>query len=205
MTMTLRVVVPPHPLIAHWLTMLRNATTPAPLYATGLEELGRWLSYEAIRDWLPHRDEEVKTPETNTKGTVIEYSVPLLAIPIKQGGFELWQGARKVLPNPFLCIDGVPDSIEANAGVVIFISQIASAKKLLETLKLLKAQNVESRRIRVITAIASSPGLKNLGESIPDLTIYTACIDPELSQNETVIPGIGNPSLRLNTRIASST
>ena len=47
MAKTLRVVVPPHPLIAHWLTVLRHAGTPAALFATGMEELGRWLSYEA--------------------------------------------------------------------------------------------------------------------------------------------------------------
>lgn len=52
----------PHPLIAHWLTVLRHAGTPPALYATGMEELGRWLSYEAVRDWLPHRRESVSTP-----------------------------------------------------------------------------------------------------------------------------------------------
>ena len=61
MAMTLRVVVPPHPLIAHWLTMLRIEETPPPLYATGLSELGKWLTYEALRDWLPHRREAIKT------------------------------------------------------------------------------------------------------------------------------------------------
>ena len=53
MAMSLRVVVPPHPLIGHWLTMLRHRETPAALYATALQELGRWLTYEALRDWLP--------------------------------------------------------------------------------------------------------------------------------------------------------
>ena len=47
MAMSLRVVVPPHPLIGHWLTMLRHRETPAALYATALQELGRWLTYEA--------------------------------------------------------------------------------------------------------------------------------------------------------------
>jgi len=53
MSMSLRVIVPPHPLISHWLTILRNPTTPEILYATGLEQLGTWLTYEALRDWIP--------------------------------------------------------------------------------------------------------------------------------------------------------
>ncbi len=35
-------------------------------------------------------------------------------------------------------------------------------------------------RLRVITALAASPGLKNLGERYEDLTLYTRCIDAEL-------------------------
>ena len=79
MAKTLRVVVPPHPLIAHWLTVLRHEGTPPALYRTAMEELGRWLSYEAMRDWLPHRRDVVKTPLASTDGTVIESGVPLLA------------------------------------------------------------------------------------------------------------------------------
>ncbi|MGA0279595.1 MAG: uracil phosphoribosyltransferase, partial [Vulcanococcus sp.] len=51
MSKTLRVVVPPHPLIGHWLTVLRDRETPQPLFATAMAELGRWLTYEAMRDW----------------------------------------------------------------------------------------------------------------------------------------------------------
>ena len=81
MAKTLRVVVPPHPLIAHWLTVLRHEGTPPALFRTAMEELGRWLSYEAMRDWLPHRRDVVKTPLGSAEGTVIETGVPLLARP----------------------------------------------------------------------------------------------------------------------------
>ena len=87
MAKTLRVVVPPHPLIAHWLTVLRHAGTPAALFATGMEELGRWLSYEAVRDWLPHRRETVTTPLQETEGSVIEsaaVSYTHLTLPTKR-------------------------------------------------------------------------------------------------------------------------
>ncbi len=200
MAMTLRVVVPPHPLIAHWLTMLRNRTTPAALYATGLEELGRWLTYEALRDWLPYRFEEVQTHQTTTQGQVIENSVPLLAIPISRGGFELWQGARRVLPNAELCFKGVPDMVAENAGIVVYIDQIKSGQELLSSLQLLYEQNISPKRIRIITALASSPGLKNIGEQLPDLNIYAACIDPELTEFGEISPGIGNPSLRMKNK-----
>ncbi|MFY8148409.1 MAG: uracil phosphoribosyltransferase, partial [Prochlorococcaceae cyanobacterium] len=69
MSMSLRVVVPPHPLIGHWLTVLRDAQTPPALYATAMAELGRWLTDEAQRDWLPHRPVPGQTPHAATEGT----------------------------------------------------------------------------------------------------------------------------------------
>ena len=204
MAKTLRVVVPPHPLIAHWLTVLRHAGTPSALFATGMEELGRWLSYEAVRDWLPHRREMVTTPLQQTEGSVIESAVPLLAIPLLPGGLSLWQGARQVLPNAQLCLEGVPSSIESQAGVVIFVDQIGDATRLLSVLDQLSKAGVDDlRRLRVITAVAASPGLKQIGEQVPDLTIHTACIDEGLDDAGRILPGIGEPVARMLIRTGS--
>ena len=198
--MSLRVVVPPHPLIGHWLTMLRHRDTPPALYATALQELGRWLTYEALRDWLPHRKELVPTPLSETQGTVVESGVPLLAIPTLPVGLELWQGARSVLPEACLCLSGVPASIEANAGVILFADQIGDGESILIQLRRLQEQGVDGRRIRLITALCSSPGLKRLGEEISDLTMHTACIDEVVDQKGLIDPGIGDPVRRLNIR-----
>ena len=201
--MSLRVVVPPHPLIAHWLTVLRNEGSPPALYATAMEELGHWLTYEAVRDWLPHRREMVSTTLGETEGTVVEAGVPLLALPLLPGGLDLWQGARRVLPSSQLCLGSVPQQIENNAGVIVFIDQIASGNRLLKVLQGLQKEGVEAMRLRVITALAANPGLKLIGEAMADLTIHTACIDPELNEKGAIFPGIGNPILRLNTRFTA--
>ena len=198
--MSLRVVVPPHPLIGHWLTMLRHRDTPPALYATALQELGRWLTYEALREWLPYRQERVPTPVAETEGTVVEAGVPLVAIPTLPAGLELWQGARSVLPDAALCLNGVPSSIEANAGVILFVDQIADGKALLSQLRQLQDLGVEGSRLRLITALCSSPGLKLLGEQVPDLTLHTACIDEGINDAGQISPGIGEPVRRLNLR-----
>ena len=200
MAMSLRVVVPPHPLIGHWLTMLRHCDTPPALYATGLQELGRWLTYEALRDWLPHRKERVPTTASETEGTVVEASVPLLAVPSLPCGLELWQGARSVLPDAAVCLNGIPAEIEANAGVILFVDQVTDGKAVLRQLQQLKEQGIDGRRVRLITALCASPGLKLLGEEIPDLTLHTACIDETLNEDGQVEPGIGDPLRRLNLR-----
>ena len=202
--MRLKIIVPPHPLIAHWLTMLRDVSTPPPIYATALEQIGKWLTYEAIREWLPYRKESVETSYGTTDGTVVESRVPLLAIPNLPAGLQLWEGARDVLPNATLCLGGVPEIIEENAGVIIYKDQIAEGNELLKDLKQLDNQKVATNRIKVITALASNPGLKRIGEAFADLTIYAACIDADVAESGDILPGIGNPSSRINTRFTSS-
>ena len=200
MAKTLRVVVPPHPLIAHWLTVLRHEGTPPALFRTAMEELGRWLSYEALRDWLPHRRDVVKTPLGSTEGTVIESGVPLLAVPMIPGGLHLWQGARQVLPSAELCLSGLPDAIESQAGVVLLLDQIRHGDELMGLLERLEHLGVEAPRLRVITALTSSPGLKRIGEAYPEITIHTACIDADLDEQNRILPGIGEPLQRLGIR-----
>ena len=115
MSMSLRVVVPPHPLIGHWLTLLRDRETPTPLFATAMTELGRWLTYEAVRDWLPQRGVEVHTPSGRCEGQVVDGALPLLAIPVLRGGLGLWQGAQTVLPAARVALVGLDAGRDGNA------------------------------------------------------------------------------------------
>jgi len=216
MAMSLRVVVPPHPLIAHWLTVLRDLNTPPPLFSTAVVELGRWLTYEAVRDWLPQRQVSVQTPLASSEGQVIDGTVPVLALPLLPAGLGLWEGARTVLPAAALApltasasnravatdqgrdweITGLPDSIAERVGVLLYLPEVASADVLLVVLERLAQLGVSGQRLRLITLVASGAGLKILGELQPDLNLYCACIDAELDQQGRILPGFGDADRR---------
>ncbi|MFN9694052.1 MAG: uracil phosphoribosyltransferase [Synechococcaceae cyanobacterium] len=213
MAMSLRVVVPPHPLIAHWLTLLRDRETPSPLFATAMAELGRWLTYEAVRDWLPERSVRIETPLAACDGRVVDGTVPVLAIPVLRGGLGLWQGAQGVLPAarvahvglevpgldqpPHWYLDDLPGRIGERVGVLVFLPVLARGATLVAVLDRLAQLGVRGPRLRVITSVASAPGLKHLGEHHPELTLYAACIDPELNAEGWVLPGFGDAARRL--------
>ncbi len=201
MSMTLRVVIPPHPLIGHWLSILRMKTTPQAIYAAGLEQLGKWLTYEALRDWMPYIQEKISAHQGETEGILINSNIQIIALPKLPGGMELWVGAREVLPNATLCLEEIPNENETKTGVIIFCDQISNGANLIKTLNQLKEKGLKEIQIRVIAAITASEGLKKIGEHFPELTIYSACIDPEIANENELIPGIGNPRERLNTRI----
>ncbi|MFM7349880.1 MAG: uracil phosphoribosyltransferase, partial [Erythrobacter sp.] len=117
------------------------AQSPPPLFATAMTELGRWLSYEAVRDWLPQRTVPIETPLAACEGRVVDGTVPLLAIPVLRGGLGLWQGAQGVLPAarvahvglevpgldqpPHWYLDDLPGPIGERVGVLVFLPVLA--------------------------------------------------------------------------------
>lgn len=205
MVMALRVVVPPHPLIGHWLGVLRDRHTPSSLYASATAELGRWLTYEAVRDWLPHRRIQLETPLAAAEADVVDPAVPLLALPLLTAGLGLWQGGQTVLPSAQVLhlqeslgvITPPAGPIAPRCGVLLFVAELGDGESLLQLLDDLSALGVTGDRLRVITSLASGPGLKAVGERHGSLTIYAAGIDPDLNEVGAIVPGIGDVRQRL--------
>jgi len=205
MVMALRVVVPPHPLIGHWLGVLRDRHTPSSLYASATAELGRWLTYEAVRDWLPHRRIQLETPLAAAEADVVDPAVPLLALPLLTAGLGLWQGGQTVLPSAQVLhlqeslgvITPPAGPISPRCGVLLFAAELGDGESLLQLLDDLSALGVTGDRLRVITSLASGPGLKAVGERHGSLTIYAAGIDPDLNEAGAIVPGIGDVRQRL--------
>jgi uracil phosphoribosyltransferase len=144
---------------------------------------------------------------------VIDASIPLLAVPLLPAGLGLWEGARSVLPAAAVApvaleigggiaghrwlLNGLPPRLGERVGVLVFLPAIASGVSLLTVLERLKELGVEGVRVRVVTLLAAAPGLQLLGERMPELTIYCACIDPEIDNQGRVRPGFGDATARL--------
>ncbi len=199
MAMSLKVIVPPHPLIKHWLSILREKNTPNILYSTGYEQLGKWLTYEALRDWLPYKKESINTDNGEAEGVFINNDYPIKVMAIMPEGLSLWYGAKEVIPNSTLFLGELPKKIEENVGVIVYSDQIKMKSNPIETLIKLKTLGVESNRILLISSICSNKGLNEIAKIFPQQVIYTSCIDEEDENSNLLKPGIGNPLLRLST------
>lgn len=110
------VYVPPHPLVKHWLAVVRNSMSPTPVFRKSMAELGRILIYEAVRDWLPTVDMDVPTPMGIAEGTVVDPSKPVKVreslkpirngsttsdqvVPVLRAGLVLLEMAETVIPS----------------------------------------------------------------------------------------------------------
>ena len=124
MSLQLRIYVPDHPLIKHWLAVARDENTPSILFKTAMVELGRWLTYEATRQWLPTLATEVKTPLAVCPATLVNPEVPVAVVPILRAGLAILEGAQTLLPLASIYhVDSDPD-LEHGSGSTILVYTI---------------------------------------------------------------------------------
>lgn len=204
----LRIYVPPHPLIKHWLAVARDEATPPTLFRTAMKELGRWLTYETVREWLPTLEATVQTPLAVTEATFVNPEVPLAAVPILRAGLALWDGAQELLPlasvyhlglvrdeetlQASCYLNKLPDRFVPGTQALVFDPMIATGGSLMAALAELVQRGMDPALIRVVSVVAAPPALQAIGAAYPTLTLYTAMIDPELNDKGYIVPGLGD-------------
>ena len=200
MALSLKVIVPPHPFIKHWLSILREKNTPNILYSTGYEQIGKWLTYEALRNWLPYLKTEIDSTHGLTEGIFIDANYPIKIIAQSPEGLSMWLGARDVIPNATLTLGNIPSEINDNEGIIFYSDIVSKNNNSKKILRELSNQGVKSNRIILITCICSNKGLNEIAREFPEQIIYTSCIDEEEESTNIIKPGIGNPIFRLSTK-----
>jgi uracil phosphoribosyltransferase len=209
----LRVNVPNHPLIRHWLAVARDAATPTPLFRSAMTEMGRWLTYEAIRDeavgaWLPTLDVTVETPLAPCPGRFINPEVPMVVVPILRAGLALLEGAQALLPLASIyhiglarneetleasCyLNKLPTSFDPQTRVLITEPMLATGGTIVSVMAELTARGVNPAFTRIISVVAAPPALQKLGGLYPTLNLYLGAIDEGLNDRGFIVPGLGD-------------
>jgi uracil phosphoribosyltransferase len=208
MTLQLRVYVPPHPLIKHWLGIVRDVDTPTTLFRSAMTELGRWLTYEAIREWLPTRDVMLNTPLALSPATFIDPEVPIAVMPILRAGLALLDGAQALLPlasvyhigfvrneetlEPSCYLNKLPPRFDPQTRVLITEPMLATGGTSVAALQELTQRGINPEFVRIISVVAAPPALQKLSAAYPGLNIFTAAIDEGLDSNGFIVPGLGD-------------
>lgn len=213
MTQQLRVYVPPHPLIQHWLGVARDVATPSVLFRSAITELGRWLTYEAAREWLPTQETMVQTPLTTCAATFINPQIPVAVVPILRAGLGLLEGAQGVLPlasiyhfglarneetlEPSCYLNKLPEKFAPETRVLITEPMLATGGSIMAVMAELTQRGVDPALIRIISVVVAPPALKKLAAVYPGLIVYTATIDETLDDQGYIVPGLGDAGDRI--------
>ncbi|CAD7695207.1 unnamed protein product [Ostreobium quekettii] len=202
------VYVPPHPLVKHWLAVVRNVATPSALFRGALGELGRILTYEALRDVLPTIDGVVDTPMGEAEVTFIDPNRPVKVIPVLRAGLALQEQATSMIPTsatyhvgcvrddttfePSTYLNKLPAELSPDELIVVLDPMLATGGTMMSVLENITSRGAQAKNIRVISVVAAPPALKKISEKFPGLKIYTAIIDPEVNEQGYIIPGLGD-------------
>lgn len=208
MTLQMRVYVPDHPLIKHWLTVARDRDTPPTLFKSAMIELGRWLTYEACRHWLPTTETKVQTPLAEAPGIAINPQIPMAVVPILRAGLALLEGAQTLLPlastyhlglvrdeetlETSVYLNKLPAQFTPQTHILIPEPMLATGGSIAIAMEEIVKRGGDPALMRIVSVVAAPQALQQLSQNYPSLTVYTAIIDEGLNDQGYIVPGLGD-------------
>ncbi|KAG9157872.1 hypothetical protein Leryth_000047 [Lithospermum erythrorhizon] len=202
------VFVPPHPLIKHWVSVLRNKQSSCLIFKNALAELGRLLLYEASRDLLPTITEDIQSPMGVASVEFIDPREPVAIVPILRAGLALAEHASSVFPvtktyhigiardeetlKPTVYLNKLPDRFPHGSRVIVVDPMLATGGTIVAAIDMIKERGVDNKNIKVVSAVAAPPALEKLSDKFPGLHVYSGIIDPTVNEKGYIIPGLGD-------------
>ena len=206
----MRVHIADHPLITHKLSVLRDKTTPSPVFRQLTEELMTLLAYEATRN-VRVVECEIETPVTTTRGVKIADPKPLV-VPILRAGLGMLEGMTKLLPTaevgflglvrdeqtfkPTTYAERLPDNL-AGRQCFALDPMLATGGSLAAAIKYLFDRGAEE--VTAVCLLGTPEGLKAIEGLVGDrdVTLVLGAVDEGLNEKGYIVPGLGDAGDRL--------
>ena len=189
------------------ITIIRNKDTPPIKFRNHLRKIGRYLIYEASKNF-EMIDVEVTTPITNTTGRKIKNDVVIIsilraALPMVDSIFDEFDNASlgviSASRGPMIDEEGRKFSINMdyqkipnleNKIAIIVDPMLATAS----TIEYILENIIKSKpkQIFLLSAIASQYGVDLIENKFPQVKVYCGVIDKELNNKGYIVPGLGD-------------
>jgi len=208
-----RTLVVDHPLVAHKLTILRDARTDSPTFRRLADELVTLLAYEATRG-IRTAPVQVTTPVATAHGVRLARPAPLV-VPVLRAGLGMLDGMTRLLPMAEVGFLGMlrdegtlvattyatrlPEDLSQRE-VFVLDPMLATGGTLVATIELLVGRAASS--VTAICLLAAPEGLARVDEAFRDdagcpVTVVTAGVDERLDERGYITPGLGDAGDRL--------
>lgn len=206
----MRVTFLDHPLVAHKLSVLRDKSTPSPVFRQLVEELVTLLAYEATRE-VRVEPITIQTPVAETQGVGLSRPRPLV-VPILRAGLGMLEGMTRLIPTAEVGFLGMarddttldiityaerlPEDLTGRQ-VYVLDPMLATGGTLREAIKFLYRRGAE--QITCVCLLAAPEGIAKLEEELGDaeVNLVLAAIDERLDENAYIVPGLGDAGDRL--------
>lgn len=196
-----------HSLVNQYVTELRDVDIQSDRlrFRKNLERLGAIFAYE-ISKKLDYADIEVETPMGIAASKIIA-NQPVLAtilragIPLHQGFLQFFDQADNAFVSAYrrhrkdgtfeISMDHVSCPRIDNRPLIICDPMLATGQSMNTSIEALLSFGQPSH-IHIAVVIASTEALENLSRTHPEVTIWTAAIDEELTARSYIVPGLGD-------------
>ncbi|WP_418275731.1 uracil phosphoribosyltransferase [Isoptericola jiangsuensis] len=207
----MRLHVADHPLVAHKLSVLRDRTTPSPVFRQLVDELVTLLAYEATRH-VRVEPTEVTTPVTTTTGVTMSSPNPIV-IPILRAGLGMLDGMTRLLPTAevgFLGLQRDEETFEAvtyanrlpddltDRQVFLLDPMLATGGTLVAAIDYVLERGAHD--VTAVCLLAAPEGIQVVQESVGDrvdVQVVVAAVDERLNDKKYIVPGLGDAGDRL--------
>lgn len=202
------VTVIDHPLVQHKLTLLRDKTRSTKVFRELFNEIGALLFYEVTRD-LPLEMVEVETPLATMKSPKLSGKKLVLA-PVGRAGNGFLDGMLTLVPSARVAHVGVyrdprtlvaveyffkaPEDMPERLALVLH-PMLATGNSAVAAVDRLKESGAKA--IRIVCLLATARAIDNLRGHHPDVPIWTAAIDEEITETGYILPGLGDVGDRM--------
>lgn len=209
----MQTLVVDHPLVAHKLTVLRDAATHAPTFRRLADELVTLLAYEAMRE-MRVRPVTVNSPLGPAAGVKLADPDPLV-VPVLRAGIGMLDGMARLLPTADVGFVGMvrdEESLVAStyadrlpgdlSGREVFVlDPMLATGGTLETVIRMVADRGASA-VTAVALLAAPEGIARLESAFPAddpvrVRVVTAAVDERLNDRGYIIPGLGDAGDRL--------
>ena len=195
-----------HPLAAHVLTHLRDASTKPATFRTLSYQIGLLLALEATRE-IPTANRSIETPLEPMESPVLAQG--LVVVPILRAGLGMLQPYTDLFPDVSVGYVGLERDHETAVArsyycklpplegkrVLCVDPMLATGGSAVQALTVLKEAGAP--QLQLVTIVSSPEGVTAIETAHPDVPLVTAAIDRELNERSYILPGLGDFGDRL--------
>ncbi|MGB3954925.1 MAG: uracil phosphoribosyltransferase [Brooklawnia sp.] len=201
-----------HPLVAHKLTHLRDASTKSPTFRALVDELVTLLAYEATR-CVRVQPVRINTPVAETEGVELADPKPLV-VPILRAGLGMLGGMTRLMPTaevgfvgmirdektlqPFTYAERLPLDLSGRQCFVLD-PMLATGGSLGGCVQFLAERRADD--VTCVCLLAAPEGIEKFRGLVDQLNITTtlvvAAVDERLDESGYIVPGLGDAGDRL--------
>ncbi|EKM59417.1 uncharacterized protein PHACADRAFT_249889 [Phanerochaete carnosa HHB-10118-sp] len=198
-----------HPVVNARLSKLRELSTSSKEFREGIHDISLLLGFEASRD-LEEETYKGHTPVGPFTGSVIKPRIALT--PVLRAGLGMTDALLTLFPaasvyhlgifrekvslQPVEYYSKLPPNPEVDQ-VFLLDPLIATGGTAIAALNMILDWGVPVTKIKLLCVLASQDGLANVQKDFPGLEIWAAAVDPLLTTDGLIAPGLGDTGDRL--------